>query len=134
MENYPDWVLADPNNPNWPWNMSEEPAEEIELDITVSNTLSKDFTITTFDAYRMLNGGGPEEQPFYAVYTENCDFRKDFDESGELDIPAILEKTEELTKIILDLKLEDKKINYLCRQLNQAVKGWNLDDDEYVES
>lgn len=132
MENYPDWVLADPNNPNWPWNMSEEPAEEIEIDITVSNTLSKDFTITTFDAYREC--GGRNEPPFSCINTENCDFRKDLDECGEYDIPTILEKTEELTKIILDLNLDNPDINYLCKQLNKAVKGWNLDEDEYVES
>lgn len=114
------------NTPDAPWN--QEDKQEKTIDVTVSITMSKTFTITT-DNYEVLDCGKDEDGDYYEDI-EYTDLREDVENSVVL--PHNLSK---FTKTIFEEDL-DLKAAGMPKYLKDALEdcdGWEIDDFEVIE-
>lgn len=119
--NYPEGA----DTPDAPWNQVDPPEREIE--VTVSMTISKTFTINVNDYTE--ESGVDEDGPYHNIDYSTCDLHKAVEE--QITLPNNLA---DFTKSIFDKDL-DLRAAKMPRYLKQAIEdceGWDIDEMEVV--
>lgn len=122
MSNYPAGAEHDPNAP-----YNEPSAQEYDFDVEVTATLSCSTTVTSYDAYKIVE---EEEDGCYSwIEKENCDFKEDF--KRDMYTPT------ELIRYLKDLVEKDLKKHPntswdVRKQVLESCNMW-LAGEEYLE-
>ena len=112
-------------DPSAPWNQVEPP--EREFDVTISQTLSRQTTITTKDYTAEFD----EEDGRQYTNTEYTDWRQAYEESSYTPL-ELIEKFKEYLEV--ELINEHSTIpKWKCKDLIAACEGWVEDDIEVIE-
>jgi hypothetical protein len=112
-------------DPNAPYNQVDPPDREIE--VTVSMTISKTFTVTVNDYTE--ESGIDEDGPYHSIDYSDCDLHKAVED--QVTLPTDLAG---YTKSIFDKDL-DLKAAGMPRYLKQAIEdceGWDIDEMEVI--
>lgn len=139
-DNYPDWVLANPNDPSYPWNRHDP--DPIEFDVQVSMTIYKSTKVED-DQYILEKGvdyeyddDGAHGFAYEDYDTSECDFVDDFAKQHYHPL-ALLKEYQDLL-IEEKKKLEEENSREPKRELRIKIAelrnkiddmdGWEWDD------
>lgn len=136
MENYPDWALANPNDPSFPWNQHDPDPVEVEVTayLTIRKTTSvlddrclvEEFVEEEYDDEGHIYRTGGRNIDY-----SNCDFNEDFTEQHIS--PLILLK--EYQGILIDelKKIESTASRSKIAELKHKIEccdGWDYESLE----
>ena len=108
------------NDPNAPYNECEAP--EIELGVTVHETLTRDHTIVTNDAWYVHEC----EEGITTTYLEdsNLDARKEYEDQNNLLAVNICKAKEEITKLREEAERQQIKLEQHYGVRHRTIPGW----------
>jgi hypothetical protein len=113
---YPAGAYSDPNAP---YNQCEPP--EIELDVTVSETLTRASSIVTNNAYYVT-----DEEGYTELNTENFSPVSDYEEQNDLLSIVIFKAKEEITKLREEAEREQLKLEDHFGVRHNTIPGYYL--------
>ena len=120
--NYP----AGADTPDAPWNQCDPP--EIDIDVTVRETLVKDTSVVTNNAWYVTDEEGYtslEDSDFYPT--------DEYKKQNELLSVVIAKAKEEISKIRIDAECYQRKLEAHYGVRHGCIPGCNADDTEKMK-
>jgi hypothetical protein len=106
---------------NAPWNQSDESDNVIDIQVTCSNTLSKDFVLTTNQCDNEGN------------LSDDCNLTEEFFEQ-QYSAKQALDLAVKLANLIFKKGLTDTELRVTAGEVLDACSDWNEDELEVVNA
>lgn len=118
MNNYP---LGADYDSNAPWNQSEESDNVIDIQVTCSNTLSKNFVLTTNQCDSEGN------------LSDDCNLTEEF-YMQQYSAKQALDLAVKLANLVFKKGLTDTELRVTAGEVLDACSDWNEDELEVVNA
>ena len=119
MNNWDFPVGAD--NSSAPWNQSDESDNVIDIHVTCSNTLSKDFVLSTNQCDEEGN------------LSDNCNLTEEF-YNQEYSAKQALDLAVKLANLVFKKGITDAELRGAAGEVLDACSDWNEDELEVVNA
>ena len=118
MNNYP---LGADYDSNAPWNQSDESDNVIDIQVTCSSTLSKDFVLTTDQCDSEGN------------LSDDCNLTEEF-YNQQYSAKQALDLAVKLANLVFKKGLTDTELRVTAGEVLDACSDWNEDELEVVDA
>lgn len=108
-------------DPNAPWNQSEPP--EIDIEVTVKETLSKDTSVVTNNAWYVT-----DEEGCRYLEDENFCPTDEYEKQNDLLSVVIAKAREEITKLRIEAEKQQRKLEAHYGVRHGCIPGYYLPD------
>ena len=115
---YPAGAYSDPNAP---YNQCEPP--EIELEVTVTETLVKNTAIITNNAWYVT-----DEEGWTGLEKDNLNEREEYEQQNDLLSVTICKAKEEITKLREEAERQQRKLEEHYGVRHNTIPGYYLPD------